>query len=197
MFDQCVAPLVDGLFQGYNATVLAYGQVGIDLLIRQFVFVLDDHLARPRSSLNHLARIPCAIDAAKRAEKLGPPRWGLAHGKSQHDSMWSGARMEQPIPCSFFLFFLTSCLCHDGVECLLPEPPNAHHFSFGLVWIQGIWILINPSDHDALISFFPLSFCPNRLGQGRPTLWGLPARRDHILGSSQGPWLHCLTRLRA
>lgn len=27
MFDDCVAPLVDGLFQGYNATVLAYGQV--------------------------------------------------------------------------------------------------------------------------------------------------------------------------
>lgn len=27
MFDECVAPLVDGLFQGYNATVLAYGQV--------------------------------------------------------------------------------------------------------------------------------------------------------------------------
>ncbi|CAL9161910.1 unnamed protein product [Musa hybrid cultivar] len=28
MFDECVAPLVDGLFQGYNATVLAYGQTG-------------------------------------------------------------------------------------------------------------------------------------------------------------------------
>ncbi|XP_034913043.1 kinesin-like protein KIN-4A isoform X1 [Populus alba] len=28
MFEQCVAPLVDGLFQGYNATVLAYGQTG-------------------------------------------------------------------------------------------------------------------------------------------------------------------------
>jgi kinesin family protein 4/21/27 len=27
MFDECVAPLVEGLFQGYNATVLAYGQV--------------------------------------------------------------------------------------------------------------------------------------------------------------------------
>ncbi|KAK1277739.1 hypothetical protein QJS04_geneDACA021340 [Acorus gramineus] len=26
MFEECVAPLVDGLFQGYNATVLAYGQ---------------------------------------------------------------------------------------------------------------------------------------------------------------------------
>ncbi|KAL5201450.1 hypothetical protein ABZP36_035804, partial [Zizania latifolia] len=29
MFDECVAPLVDGLFQGYNATVLAYGQTGL------------------------------------------------------------------------------------------------------------------------------------------------------------------------
>ena len=27
MYEECVAPLVDGLFQGYNATVLAYGQV--------------------------------------------------------------------------------------------------------------------------------------------------------------------------
>lgn len=27
IFDECVAPLVDGLFQGFNATVLAYGQV--------------------------------------------------------------------------------------------------------------------------------------------------------------------------
>lgn len=27
MFEECVAPLVDGLFHGYNATVLAYGQV--------------------------------------------------------------------------------------------------------------------------------------------------------------------------
>lgn len=32
MFEECVAPLVDGLFQGYNATVLAYGQV--ELLLR-------------------------------------------------------------------------------------------------------------------------------------------------------------------
>ncbi|KAF5736176.1 putative Chromosome-associated kinesin KLP1 [Tripterygium wilfordii] len=28
IFAECVAPLVDGLFQGYNATVLAYGQTG-------------------------------------------------------------------------------------------------------------------------------------------------------------------------
>ncbi|KAA3457455.1 kinesin-like protein FRA1 [Gossypium australe] len=28
MFEECVGPLVDGLFQGYNATVLAYGQTG-------------------------------------------------------------------------------------------------------------------------------------------------------------------------
>ncbi|KAL2574780.1 hypothetical protein AAZV13_17G208300 [Glycine max] len=28
MFDECVVSLVDGLFQGYNATVLAYGQTG-------------------------------------------------------------------------------------------------------------------------------------------------------------------------
>ncbi|XP_024543463.1 kinesin-like protein KIN-4C [Selaginella moellendorffii] len=28
IFDQCVLPLVEGLFQGYNATVFAYGQTG-------------------------------------------------------------------------------------------------------------------------------------------------------------------------
>ncbi|CAN0918075.1 Kinesin-like protein KIN-4A [Linum grandiflorum] len=28
VFEECVAPLVDGLFHGYNATVLAYGQTG-------------------------------------------------------------------------------------------------------------------------------------------------------------------------
>lgn len=28
LFDECVLPLVDGLFKGYNATVLAYGQTG-------------------------------------------------------------------------------------------------------------------------------------------------------------------------
>ncbi|MCO5593774.1 hypothetical protein L7F22_047791 [Adiantum nelumboides] len=28
IFDECVAPLIDALFQGYNATVLAYGQTG-------------------------------------------------------------------------------------------------------------------------------------------------------------------------
>lgn len=28
MFEECAAPLVEGLFQGYNATVLAYGQTG-------------------------------------------------------------------------------------------------------------------------------------------------------------------------
>ena len=27
LYDDCVAPLVEALFQGYNATVLAYGQV--------------------------------------------------------------------------------------------------------------------------------------------------------------------------
>ena len=27
IYNECVVPLVDALFQGYNATVLAYGQV--------------------------------------------------------------------------------------------------------------------------------------------------------------------------
>lgn len=28
LYPKCVAPLVDGLFRGYNATVFAYGQTG-------------------------------------------------------------------------------------------------------------------------------------------------------------------------
>lgn len=34
IFEECVAPLVEGLFQGYNATVLAYGQVMNELAQR-------------------------------------------------------------------------------------------------------------------------------------------------------------------
>lgn len=37
IYDHCVAPLVDALFNGYNATVLAYGQVGI-LSFKRFEF---------------------------------------------------------------------------------------------------------------------------------------------------------------
>ncbi len=36
IFDRCVAPLVDGLFHGYNATVLAYGQACVpNILLAQ------------------------------------------------------------------------------------------------------------------------------------------------------------------
>jgi hypothetical protein len=49
MFDECVAPLVEGLFQGYNATVLAYGQVWSGLATT---------LPCPSIIL-----LPCAIDA--------------------------------------------------------------------------------------------------------------------------------------
>ena len=33
IFEECVSPLVDGMFHGYNATVLAYGQVGFCLFL--------------------------------------------------------------------------------------------------------------------------------------------------------------------
>ena len=42
MFEECIAPLVDGLFQGYNATVLAYGQV-ILLFIGKCLFCIAAH----------------------------------------------------------------------------------------------------------------------------------------------------------
>lgn len=67
--------------------------------------------------------------------------------------VWCWAWDGGPITC-FFVFFFSSCLWHDddGVDCVsvLPEPPNAHRFSFSLFgYIEGIWILINPSNHDA------------------------------------------------
>ncbi|KAG6466793.1 hypothetical protein ZIOFF_075397 [Zingiber officinale] len=41
IFEECVAPLVDGLFQGYNAIVLAYGQTGeVEALKNQAEFQL-------------------------------------------------------------------------------------------------------------------------------------------------------------
>lgn len=47
MFEECIAPLVDGLFQGYNATVLAYGQVKLaqstlNMLFRPLYFAVDN-----------------------------------------------------------------------------------------------------------------------------------------------------------
>ena len=33
IFDECIAPLIDALFRGYNGTVLAYGQVSSELAI--------------------------------------------------------------------------------------------------------------------------------------------------------------------
>lgn len=46
MFEECIAPLVDGLFQGYNATVLAYGQVKpaqatLNMLFHPLYFAVD------------------------------------------------------------------------------------------------------------------------------------------------------------
>ena len=38
IFDECVAPLVDALFHGYNGTVLAYGQVwNLFLILNYFL----------------------------------------------------------------------------------------------------------------------------------------------------------------
>ena len=40
IFDECVSPLLEGLFQGYNATVLAYGQVKLSYTWK-FVLMLN------------------------------------------------------------------------------------------------------------------------------------------------------------
>lgn len=70
MFEECVAPLVDGLFQGYNATVLAYGQVrmlGSSCMLstksweRSFYssFVFDIHMCHRQDPGKH---IPWELD---------------------------------------------------------------------------------------------------------------------------------------
>lgn len=38
IFDKCVKPLVEGLFHGYNATVLAYGQVNTNQTLSNLFF---------------------------------------------------------------------------------------------------------------------------------------------------------------
>lgn len=35
MFEECVMPLLDALFQGYNSTVIAYGQVLFKLFVKK------------------------------------------------------------------------------------------------------------------------------------------------------------------
>lgn len=50
LFEKCVSPLVEGLFHGYNATVLAYGQVRI-----AFALIINSARQRPLQS-----RIQCA-----------------------------------------------------------------------------------------------------------------------------------------
>lgn len=49
LFEKCVSPLVEGLFHGYNATVLAYGQVRI-----AFASIFSSAQKRPLQS-----RIQC------------------------------------------------------------------------------------------------------------------------------------------
>lgn len=44
IFDKCVKSLVEGLFQGYNATVLAYGQVCLSVISCLCLVVYACHL---------------------------------------------------------------------------------------------------------------------------------------------------------
>ncbi|KAG9148122.1 hypothetical protein Leryth_003697 [Lithospermum erythrorhizon] len=50
MFKECVAPLVEGLFQGYNATVLAYGQQQIEFQLQ--VSFIEIHKEEVRDLLD-------------------------------------------------------------------------------------------------------------------------------------------------
>lgn len=42
IFEDCISPLIHGLFQGYNATVLAYGQV-MSVLYKMCLMFEQDH----------------------------------------------------------------------------------------------------------------------------------------------------------
>jgi hypothetical protein len=93
MFDECVAPLVEGLFQGYNATVLAYGQVWSGLAT-----TLPSHV---RQSL--CSHVPLMLPHQRAwTTTLGP--------KASSTACDAVAGTEQQF---FALFFPSSCLCHD------------------------------------------------------------------------------------
>lgn len=68
MFEECVAPLVDGLFQGYNATVLAYGQVKLLLFLGKCLFL----------HCNSMQSVIDAISMCCRRVQGKPTRWVLA-----------------------------------------------------------------------------------------------------------------------
>ena len=73
MFEECIAPLVDGLFQGYNATVLAYGQV-MSILAKKKKKVLSRiiSLMQPHFLLGIDVYVCCRQDLGKHIP------WGLA-----------------------------------------------------------------------------------------------------------------------
>lgn len=72
MFEECIAPLVDGLFQGYNATVLAYGQV-MSILSKKKKRFEQNNISHPVSfSLVIDVYVCCRQDLGKHIP------WGLA-----------------------------------------------------------------------------------------------------------------------
>lgn len=180
MFDECVAPLVDGLFQGYNATVLAYGQVGILLLPLSSSSATTTHACSPRSgsvlpSLNHLARIPCAIDAVQPRswKSLDHQVGGLATRKSpaaQHVVWgWDGTQ----ITC--FLFFWLQLFVTRwwwGRLCLrAPRTTKCSSVSVSASW--------------CIYSFnrsFLLLFCPHQTGSGKTYTMGTACKEGSHIG---------------
>lgn len=56
MYEECVAPLVDGLFQGYNATVLAYGQV-CQYLVFNDIYMNENQLHNAAAAISLLSLV--------------------------------------------------------------------------------------------------------------------------------------------
>ena len=56
IYDEWVAPLVDALFSGYNATVLAYGQTGTG---KTFTMGSGDNTGKMAAELGVIPRVLC------------------------------------------------------------------------------------------------------------------------------------------
>jgi hypothetical protein len=92
MFDECVAPLVEGLFQGYNATVLAYGQV--------------NHAYPIHSVSQSVLLLPCALHSYGRAHldhHVGVGEGGAMRARKASSTSCAAAGTTIPFPFQLFL----------------------------------------------------------------------------------------------
>lgn len=103
LYPKCVAPLVDGLFKGYNATVFAYGQTGSGK-----TYTMGSEYKPGGKSVGV---IPEAINAifnriavSKDAEVTVRVSFVEIHkvrGSMQHAGPWAGHGRMHDLPCAW------------------------------------------------------------------------------------------------